>query len=271
MSSAYDGLASLYDRVQKTDTEAWADYCCELDRRFGRTARFSEEEGLVGDGQEGRPLLLDLGCGTGDFCLAMRRRGYDPIGIDSSAAMLDEAFSKAEKTAKEGPACLFLRQDLTRFELFGTVDLATCLLDTINHIVDVDALGRFFKRVANFLNPGGILIADLATRCLLAERRGNRLILTCGEDFDLIWENRYHARHRLAVAEMLLYRRTGDGCFRKTTTSVRERLYDGRTVFRLAKAAGLQRIDPPSVRDLRPPAPVSERRFVVLRRQETER
>jgi len=33
-------------------------------------------------------LLLDLGCGTGSFCIEMAKRGYDMIGVDLSPDML---------------------------------------------------------------------------------------------------------------------------------------------------------------------------------------
>ena len=85
MANEYTHLAMLYDEWQTAvDSSAWADHVIRLQERYSR-------RGVGGDGEGGRPILLDLGCGTGSFCLAMADRGYDPIGIDWSAAMLDRA------------------------------------------------------------------------------------------------------------------------------------------------------------------------------------
>ena len=119
MESAYRYLANVYDELQQDiDPAAWADFIQQLE------GLYSKRQGS-GDGQDGRPLLLDLGCGTGSFCMEMARRGYDPIGVDISDNMLDEARRKAQSSENDScaPACLFLRQDISRFELFGTVDL----------------------------------------------------------------------------------------------------------------------------------------------------
>jgi len=65
----YQQLAPAYDLLQRGENPAaWADYVQRLDRQF--SCRIES-----GDGQVGRPLLLDLGCGTGGFCLEMLRRG----------------------------------------------------------------------------------------------------------------------------------------------------------------------------------------------------
>jgi len=162
----YQNLAMIYDQLQQEiDLAAWADYVQVLETRYSR-------RDSPGDGQDGRPLLLDLGCGTGSFCLEMARRGYDPIGIDAAGAMLEQARLKA--AAQPGPvSCLFLQQDISRFELYGTVDLMVCLLDTINHLLTPRQVRRLFALCANYLNPGGLLIFDVASRRHLAKTLGS--------------------------------------------------------------------------------------------------
>ena len=76
-------------------------------------------------------LIADLGCGTGSFCLEIAGRGYDMIGIDISAEMLSCAKHKAVDASA---GILFLNQDITSFELHGTVGAITSLMDSINYI-----------------------------------------------------------------------------------------------------------------------------------------
>src|SRR6266550_1644191 len=46
--------------------------------------------GLFSDGHEGR-TLLDIGCGTGTFAMAMADAGFDVVGIDAHEESIDLA------------------------------------------------------------------------------------------------------------------------------------------------------------------------------------
>jgi len=87
-------------------------------------------------------LIADLGCGTGSFCIEMDKRGYDMIGIDLSPDMLDCAKKKSE-----GRDILYLNQDMSNFELYGTVDAIVCLMDSINYLLYVKDVKRLVKLV----------------------------------------------------------------------------------------------------------------------------
>ena len=219
MTEMYHSLAAVYDQVQAVDYASWAEYLCRLDKSFNR--RVSK-----GDGQDGRPLLLDLGCGTGGICLEMAGRGYDPIGIDRSAAMLNQARDKAHNSDNPSSrSCLFLHQDIRRFELYGTVDLIVCLLDTVNHLTHQADVRRLFKLCSHYLNPGGLFIFDLATWHHLAETRGNNLFFVDQPAFTLIWQHRFLPARKLSRAELTLYREETDGCYRRSDEQILERYY----------------------------------------------
>ncbi len=234
---AYDTLAAAYDRLQQAiDPAEWADYIETLQARFaGRTH---------GDGQDGRPLLLDLGCGTGSFCIEMARRGYDPIGIDSSPAMLDAARTKAAAAAgTTGSAaagrCLFLMQDIARFELYGTVDLIVCLLDTFNHLTLRTDAARLFRLCANYLNPGGLFVFDVATPEHLGNRLGNQVFYVDGPDQTLLWQNRFSQRSGISRSEIVIFTRGEDGRYGRGDALIRERVYSRPEIEAMALAAGL--------------------------------
>ena len=54
---------------------------------------------------------LDVACGTGTLALLLADEGWDVTGLDSSAAMLDQADAKAENMATLGPVT-FVQGDM---------------------------------------------------------------------------------------------------------------------------------------------------------------
>ena len=73
---AYTEFAQVYDRfMDNVPYEAW----CE------GISKILTEHGI----SEG--LVLDLGCGTGTMTRLLRQKGYDMIGVDASAEMLEIA------------------------------------------------------------------------------------------------------------------------------------------------------------------------------------
>ncbi len=258
MSDGYELLASHYDTLQQSvDYPAWAQFILLLDQRYSQRAG-------AGDGCEGRPLLLDLGCGTGTFALEMEQHGYDVIGIDDSAAMLQAAREKAQDS---GSAALFLQQDISRFELYGTVDLATCLLDTLNHLVRPEAVRRVFRLLANYLNPGALFIADVGTLRHFAQTRGNRTIIQDHENLTLVWQNHYRPQSQISRASLTWFARTVDDFYERFDEEVVERYYDHTFLLKAAQSAGLEFIARTGELTLNPVRSSSERQFYIFRRR----
>ena len=94
--------------------------------------------------------VLDLACGTGDFCNDLLRYGLEPVGLDFSAGMLQAANTDAP----------LIRAD------------ALCLPVPTNHVDGITCgfalrnftdLGEFFKEISRVLKPGGrIGLLDVA-------------------------------------------------------------------------------------------------------------
>jgi len=263
MPEAYHILAQVYDRLQQAhDVSAWAAFIHRINLRQSKKT-------LSGDGRGGRPLLLDLGCGTGRFCLAMEQLGYDPIGIDLSATMLQQARERAAASASQA---FFIQQDISRFELFGTVDLITCLLDTVNHLLRQDQVRRLFRLCANYLNPGCLFILDLATRYHLETTLGQEFFfqdLPATKDdpaVSLFWQNHWTAARNLSQSELILYSQLEDGNFQRLDTEIRERWYDCTQLEIWAAEAGLDRVGHYGELHLSAPRIKEERQFLVFRR-----
>jgi ubiquinone/menaquinone biosynthesis C-methylase UbiE len=87
----------------------------EYDARFARfeaAGRYLHGEADLVAGLLGDPpaTVLDAGCGTGRVAIELARRGYDTVGIDVEASMLDSARAKA-------PELTWVLGDLSRAEL----------------------------------------------------------------------------------------------------------------------------------------------------------
>ena len=142
--NAYGPLAFWYDRLT-------------LDIPYEAFVDFYEKE-FSADGGEFK-VLLDLCCGTGSLDELLAERGYEMIAADASPDMLMQAASKA---AEVSVPPLFLCQDASALDLYGTVDAAVCSLDGMNYIPESE-LPEVFHRLHLFVRPGGLLIFDIKT------------------------------------------------------------------------------------------------------------
>jgi SAM-dependent methyltransferase len=217
----YRDFAGIYDKLMAdVDYKKWADYVEEV---FGRN-------GLKPS------LILDLGCGTGSFCIEMAKRGYEMIGVDISPEMLMLASSKANAA---GADILYLNQDMTSFELYGTVDAAVCFLDSINYITDKRKLNRLFKLVNNYLNPGGLFIFDTNSQYKIKNILGNNVFYSVEDDAAYIWQNTYCPKTRKCEFDLTFFIQDGESYIRRDEIHY-ERAYSVDEIKGLAVSAGLK-------------------------------
>ena len=145
MTSGYDKFALFYDRLT-----ANVNYSAIADLVDGLIKKHSDYDEVV----------LDLACGTGSLSEKLAEKGYDVVGVDNSAEMLDAAQKRFDKT--ELPVTLLL-QDMTELELWGAVDCTVCLLDSLNHLNNNNQLEKAFERVSMYTCAGGLFVFDLNT------------------------------------------------------------------------------------------------------------
>ena len=162
MTATYDSLAAHYDAVAG-DGAAEAAFIGDLIQwRHGRAA-----------------TLLDVACGTGAMTTLLARR-YQVSGLDISPGMLAVARDKL-------PAGTPLYQaDMTRFRLGTRFDAVVCAYQGVNHLLSLADWERFFGRVHEHLNAGGVLVFDIATVGYLARMAGlPRVVQQFGDNYVL--------------------------------------------------------------------------------------
>jgi len=104
-------------------------------------------------GELGGPVL-DLGCGTGDYCAAFTRDGVRAVGVDLDSAMISQARAR-------GPETEFHVLDMTEFTTIGGPwNMIYSIGNTAAHL----PRERFWKcveDVAERLLPGGVWIVQV--------------------------------------------------------------------------------------------------------------
>ena len=126
--SLFDTIAPRYDLVNRVMSFG-------LDVRW-RKAAMRQLDATAGS------VIIDLACGTGDFCREIAARGMVPLGLDLSMGMLAAARTDAP----------LLHADILQMPLAdGSVDGATCGFALRNLI----ELPGFFDELARVVRPGG--------------------------------------------------------------------------------------------------------------------
>ncbi len=219
--SGYGIFARFYDRLtQNVNYEQRAAYFDELVKKYGN----------------GRCLLLDLACGTGNLSVALAERGYDVIGVDRSYEMLSRAIEKSP----EQLGIQYLCQSMQNLDLYGTVDVCICALDSVNHLTSHKALSRCFERVSLFLDPDGVFIFDANTlykhEHVLAD---NTFVYDC-DDVYCVWQNAYHQSSRTTTIRLDFFERLNLGTYNRETEQFDERAYSLQEFSDMLGSAGLK-------------------------------
>ncbi len=169
---AYEIIAEFYDKLNE-DADYGALFCAVLKY----LKEYNIESGIV----------ADLGCGTGEMSLRLAKAGYDMIAIDASAEMLSVARDKAFENDVQ--SILFLQQNLTKLNLYGTVRAAICTFDTFNHIGPYGEFSKAIGKASLFLEPGCPLIFDMNTSYKHEQILANNAFKEENDEIAYHWQN----------------------------------------------------------------------------------
>ena len=142
----YDALAADYDRFVNWE------------------ARLANEmpflEGLFEDGAVRR--VLDAACGSGQHAIALARRGYQVVGADLSAAMVNRARENAVAAGVDAPFVVAGLGELASVVRPATsedpFDALLCLGNSLPHLLSAEAVAAALDDFAAVLRPGGLLV-----------------------------------------------------------------------------------------------------------------
>jgi len=221
--AAFEKFARVYDLfMEEVPYEEWVDY---IERIFEMN-------------QLSVKTLLDLGCGTGTMSVLFAQKNYEVIGIDLSEDMLSVA--KEKSIAKELDI-LYLNQDMTEFELYGTVDAIISVCDSLNYILKEDDLLKTFELVNNYLNADGLFIFDLNTEFKFRDSLSDNTFATTFESEAYVWENFYDAEEKTNVYCVNFFEKQKDSELYERFEEVHyQRCYSTEEVVGLLTKSGLK-------------------------------
>ena len=219
----YNTIAGVYDSINSgVDYRKWAD---AFENAFAKYLKNKPE------------LVLDLASGTGRLTLELAKRGYDMIGVDSSAEMLARATDSlydmidSGELPEDAKRPLFLCQDMCSFELYGTVGAVTSCLDSLNYLTGDGELKRCFSLVHNYLDPDGLFLFDMNTPYKFENIYGENAYVYDLEARDgapaqfCVWQNFYDKDSRLCDFYLTLFEESENGSFTRSDEEQRERCY----------------------------------------------
>ena len=172
---AYTSFARVYDMfMDNVPYEKWGRYIVEKLRANGIDSGY----------------VVDLGCGTGKLTTLLADAGYDMVGVDNSAEMLEIAGERQEE--EERNDILYLLQDMRELELFGNIRAIVSVCDSMNYILKPEDLKKVFGLVKEYLAEDGVFIFDLNTVHKYRDLMGECTISENREESSFIWENYFY-------------------------------------------------------------------------------
>ncbi|MBR9675624.1 class I SAM-dependent methyltransferase [Candidatus Woesearchaeota archaeon] len=165
-------LARVYDEViGAMDYEAWTNDILFLINTYSTNKK---------------PLILDVGCGTGGHLLILEKKGYECVGVDASKDMIEKAKEKGVK------AELFV-QDITKLNLENKdFDAVMCVYDVLNNLESIKDVEKAFRNVYDHLKTEGVFVFDIIT--IKAMKGMKNYSVQAGhtkKGDSYIWENDY--------------------------------------------------------------------------------
>lgn len=242
---------------------AFARYYDELTRNVDYPARAAAIDTLVRSyGGKSGGILLDLACGTGSLSVELARLGYDVIGVDSSEEMLGAAF---EKKLESGLPIQFLRQDMRSLDMFGTIDVTVCMLDSLNHLPSRGDVERTFERVSLFSEPDGLFIFDVNTRYKHEHVLADNAYIFDTPSVFCAWQNSFCPERCEVRINLDFFEKTG-GMYKRYSESFSEFAYSDAEMKQMLSAAGFTLLDEIDFDSGESPSDISQKVIYICRK-----
>jgi SAM-dependent methyltransferase len=251
VGAAGDAYAPIYDAIGQGHRVArmagWA--LCWLSARGLRRGR-----------------ALDLACATGAAALTFARAGWQVVGVDRSAAMLQIARGRARDAGCDLPFVQANIGDLwssddthesssivehlaAQADGRCSFDLVTCFDAGLNELTADGDLDRAFGGIADRLRPGGYLICELNAEAEYQPWDERDRVIYDGQDCLVYSKLRYDARARLAHRRIVWFVREIELWWRGEEMRT-ERAWRDTEVCAALERAGLVLVDHRNVQEI---------------------
>lgn len=240
--TGYSVFARYYDSLTANiDYKKRAEYFNSIIEKFKQT-----------DGN----ILLDLACGTGSISEQMSRIGYDVIGVDYSDEMLGIAL---DKKFDSGLNIQYLCQDMRKLDLYGSMDVTICALDSINHLNSLKDVKKVFQNVALFSEPDGLFIFDINTIYKHRNVLANNTFTYETDKVFCVWENTFIPDTDEVKMNLEFFELEENGLYSRSSDSFSEKAYSEESIEALLNECGFELLGKYGDDTLLPPACDSQR------------
>lgn len=174
--------------------------------------------------------IVDLGCGSGIWARELVNAGYQVLGVDLSAAMIEIARQRVPEA--EFRVGSFLQTPIPPCRA------VTALGEVFNYLFDAEnslrSLRMVCQQVLDALSPGGLLIFDVAEpgRC-----RGRTQAFAEGEDWTCLVEYQHDETNQQLTRRIVSFRKLGD-TYRRHEESHRQQLFEEQSVVPMLQKVG---------------------------------
>lgn len=159
-------FASLYDEMMEyVDYDKWS---LLIDKRV--KAQIEEKN------------ILELGCGTGEIAIRMKKLGYEIKGIDYSKEMIDIAKTKYKDIE-------FIQKDMRELESKEKYDAIIAVFDTLNYLNSYEELILTLKKIRKALKNKGVFLFDVISKKMLYEMFPEGVFADDRKDFTIFWKH----------------------------------------------------------------------------------
>lgn len=176
-------------------------------------------------------LVIDLGCGGGDWAEGLVEAGYQVVGVDFSPALISLASQRV-------PSVEFHVGSIWSYSI-PQCRAVTALGEVVCYRADDNPkydLGNLVRKVHEALEPGGLLIFDVAEVGLDRERKPT---FTQGEDWACLVRFEYDEKRDRLNRHITTFRQV-DELFRRSQEHHVVQLYRAKEVANLLRKTGFR-------------------------------
>lgn len=156
--------------------------------------------------------LLDLGCGTGTLTVKFAEEGYHVTGVDNSVDMLSVAANKANQ---KGMDISFVEQDMSQLTGFEPFHIITCFCDSLNYVLEEEAVIRTFSRVFENLTTKGVFLFDVHSLFKINERFVNKIFVSNEDEVSYIWHSHPGEYRNSVTHDLSFFIKQQDGNYQR--------------------------------------------------------
>jgi SAM-dependent methyltransferase len=186
--------------------------------------------------------ILDVCCGTGFLASLLIGQGYRVTGFDLSPQMVSLA-------RRNVPGAQFHVADAATCRLPGPFDAAVSTFDSLNHILDREALEATFRNTAASLRPGAPFAFDMLLEDAYQTHWGEGFALVRDDHVLTITGSGYDFRSRMATCTITMFRLI-EGAWSRSDVTVKERCYTPKEIDKALTRAGFGEVCCYDARDL---------------------